>query len=213
MHGPGIPQQDQYPPMEGGSVTDYYGNVWSDSNPYPIFSFRPNNLRMAPAFSGIDEETNMPWIFTGLDTGDWISDHSGEMMADWLMNGQFNTARGAYNPNGGAAGRNCNCNYWCPLRETGDKGAANGAHNGGIILIHDIRGSVVDFVAKVVPELQAKGYHFVTIEDMYHYLDAEWAWISNVPNIRSGDGNGTRVNDWVTPGSRRRGPIFPHTRP
>jgi len=191
-----------------GPVTDFYGNVWSNSNPYPIFSFRPNNLRMNAAFRGVDEEFNQPWIFTGLDTGDWISAHTSEMMADWLINGRFNGV-GPYTPES----RNCPCTFWCPLRETNPDGAANGGLNGGIILIHDTRQSVVDFVELVVPQMQEMGYHFVTIEQLYTYLDAEWAWISDVPTIRPGDGYGTRINDWVIPGARRDGPIRPDIRP
>jgi peptidoglycan/xylan/chitin deacetylase (PgdA/CDA1 family) len=191
------------------SVTDFYGNTWSDSNPYPIFSYRPNNFTMGTNFRGADEQTNMPWIFASLDTGDWISAHTAPMMVDWLLNGQF-VGSGAYSP----TNRRCPCTEtWCSLRTSGGTGAANGNHRGGIVLIHDTKQSVVDFVEQVVPQMQTMGYHFVTIEQMFTYMDAEWAWINNVTTIRPGAGYGTRVNDIVIRGARRAGPIRPSTRP
>jgi hypothetical protein len=49
------------------------------------------------------------------------------------------------------------------------------------------------------------GYHFVTIEQMFTYMDAEWAWMRNASSIQAGDGSGTRFNDWVIRGARRSG--------
>jgi len=191
------------------SITDFYGNVWSNSNPYKVFSFRPNNFRMNPAFRGVDKETDMPWIFAGLDTGDWITEHKADMMSDWLMNGRFTGGVGTYS----STNRACPCTWWCPLRETGGTGARGSgiAHDGGIVLIHDTATAngmdAAAFLNTVAPQLQTAGYHLVTIEKMFEYMDSEWAWTTNAnaASIQTGDGSGTRFNDWVVRGARRTG--------
>jgi peptidoglycan/xylan/chitin deacetylase (PgdA/CDA1 family) len=189
-------------------ITDFYGNTWSNSNPYPIFSFRPNNFTMGAAFRHADTDTGQPWIFAGLDVDDWRG-HSPQQMRDFMINGA--------NANRCPPGTSCagGCNIWQGWSSY--EGVVDGGADGGIILIHDNASAgarAAQFISLVVPPMQNLNYHFVTIEQMFDYMDAEWAWVNDVANIRPGEGNGTRVNDWVIKGARRTGSApRPHTRP
>ena len=42
----------------------------------------------------------------------------------------------------------------------------NDAHDGDIVLMHDIHGWTVDSVKKIVPKLLKKGYQLVTVSEM-----------------------------------------------
>jgi peptidoglycan/xylan/chitin deacetylase (PgdA/CDA1 family) len=112
-----------------GPVTDLYGNTWSDSNPYPIFSFRPNNFTMGAAFRHADTDTGQPWIFAGLDVDDWRG-HTATQMLEWILNGSRPLAQ-----------RPCNCSAACNFSSTwNDYAGVNNnvsAANGGVVLIHD----------------------------------------------------------------------------
>ena len=188
-------------------ITDFYGNTWSNSNPYPIFSFRPNNFTMGAAFRHADTDTGQPWIFSGIDTDDWRG-HTAVQMRDFVVNGAREMNQ-----------RQCSCSAACNffIGWNGYTGGANGGADGGIVLVHDNASAgarAADFISLVVPPMQNLNYHFVTIEQMFDYMDAEWAWVDDVANIRPGEGNGTRVNDWVIKGARRTGSApRPHTRP
>jgi peptidoglycan/xylan/chitin deacetylase (PgdA/CDA1 family) len=223
IHGGTLPRPPGHglePITGGGPITDFYGNTWSDSNPYPIFSFRPNNFTMGAGFRHADTDTNQPWIFSGLDVDDWRG-HTAQMKVQWILNGSRPAAQrpcqvlpGHRTPHHCSSGCNFSSvwnNYQGVLNDV------DAAH-GGIILIHDTATatgmSAAEFVRLVVPEMQELGYHFVTIEQLFEYMDAEWAWIDDIPNIVPGEGNGSRVNDWVIEGARRTGPgPRPHTRP
>jgi len=179
-------------------VTDFYGRTWSNSNPYPPFSFRPNYFNMAPQWVGADEATGQPWMFAGLDVDDWRG-HTAREMADFIIHGTLSSCS-----------RGC---AWCSITGIAHGGAANGGANGGVILIHDNTSAgarAAEFVAIVTPELQAMGYHIVTVEQLFYYLDAEPALLRDSSGIVAGSGSGTRFNDWVIPGARRGGPIHPH---
>jgi peptidoglycan/xylan/chitin deacetylase (PgdA/CDA1 family) len=92
----------------------------------------------------------------------------------------------------------CGTGGWCSIRDIQYYGAADGNADGGIILIHDGGGSrqhSVDFLLQLIPPMQEMGYHFVTIEQLFEYMDTEPQWIP--ANVRSGSGSGTRVNDWA----------------
>jgi len=192
----------------GGPITDFYGTTWSNSNPYKPFSFRPNNFRMASGYSGADKETGMPWMFAGMDVDDWRG-HTGQMMLDWI--------RGGSKPQGqrpcDLASTTTNCGLGCSFSSAWNSypgvTANAAAADGGVVLLHDTNTAVgaqaAAFVNLVVPALQPLNYHFVTIEKMFTYMDAEWAWMSNASSIQAGDGNGTRFNDWVVRGARRTG--------
>jgi hypothetical protein len=175
-----------------GPITDLYGRTWNSSNPYTPFSFRPSQFTIGAGMRGTDTETNKPWIFAGLDLDDWRG-HGAQHMFDFMMNGAFDRC-----PHGCAG---CSISSWSSYAGPEDGGA-----NGGIILIHDnptAGARAAELVRLLIPPMQELGYHFVTIEDMFYYLDAEWAWMHNAGTITSGQGNGTRLNDWVVPGARR----------
>jgi peptidoglycan/xylan/chitin deacetylase (PgdA/CDA1 family) len=188
--------------LHGASaLTDFYGTTWNSSNPYQVFSFRPNNFRMNNDFRGVDRETGMPWIFAGLDVDDWRG-HTANMMRDWIMDGSRPLNQ-----------RPCACTDPCNFSSTwnsyqGVNRNVNAA-DGGIVLNHDTLSTTganaAAFMNQIVPLLQPHGYHFVTIPKMFEYMDAEWAWTTNATTILTGDGSGTRFNDWVVRGASRTG--------
>ena len=45
------------------------------------------------------------------------------------------------------------------------------AFNGGIVLMHDLYSSNVEALKIMLPELESKGYKFVTINEMANYFD------------------------------------------
>jgi peptidoglycan/xylan/chitin deacetylase (PgdA/CDA1 family) len=172
---------------------DFYGNTYNTQNPHRTFAFRPNQFTIGNGSIGIDTAQNRPWMFAWLDADDWRG-HNAALMAHWLINGQIraNGVAGCPDhPPGGA---------WCTIREANYPGAPEGGGDGAIVLFHDGGGTRTQTAAApplFIPQMQAMGYHFVTTEQMFTYMDAEWAWIDSVANIRPGAGDGTRVNDRV----------------
>lgn len=65
--------------------------------------------------------------------------------------------------------------------------------NGGIILMHDCGGSrqrTVDSLAMFIPQMQARGYEFVTVRELFLLQDA-------MPELLQGANAWPRVNQWV----------------
>jgi peptidoglycan/xylan/chitin deacetylase (PgdA/CDA1 family) len=187
------------------TTTDFYGRTYSASNPFKSHSFRPGFFSIGQGAFGVDSQLNMPWIFAGLDVDDWRG-HTAQQMSRYLLDGNFNC------PRCGTA--------WCSI------GLPNGipfvgvrnkadAADGGIILVHDGSGAWeqgATMLTTLIPEMQDMNYHFVTVEKMFEFMDAEPAWIPSTVN--PGQGDGTRVNDWVIRGARRTGPgPRPHIKP
>jgi peptidoglycan/xylan/chitin deacetylase (PgdA/CDA1 family) len=70
---------------------------------------------------------------------------------------------------------------WCAIRNSTYTGAADGGADGAVVLLHDggmgwNRRPTVDVMRTVVPRLQALGYHLVTVEQLFYYMDAEPTW-------------------------------------
>jgi peptidoglycan/xylan/chitin deacetylase (PgdA/CDA1 family) len=176
-------------------VTDFYGNTYNASNRHRSFAFRPNNFRMRSDYTGIDRDFNMPWIFASCDPDDWRG-HSGTVMSQYVLNG--NMACGGGGPGGNCGGTSFPSGPWqCSIQNTPWAGSQDGAADGVFVLFHDgggwPRAHTTAATASLIPALQAIGYHLVTIEQMFHYMNAEPQWIPNNPT--AGDGTGTRVND------------------
>jgi hypothetical protein len=79
-------------------------------------------------------------------------------------------------------------------------GAHDGNADGGIVLLHDgglgwNRGPTIQFTRDIIPIMQGMGYHFVTVEQLFYYMNAEPQWIP--AGASPGLGSGTRVNDRV----------------
>jgi len=187
------------------TTTDFYGRTYSAANRFKSHSFRPGYFSIGPGATGVDVQLNMPWIFAGLDVDDWRS-HTAEEMGKYILDGIHNCTRhpGAW------------CSIGLPngIPFEGVRGKA-GAGDGGIILLHDGSGAFeagATMITNIVPEVQSLGYHFVTVERMFEYMDAEPAWIP--ATVNAGAGDGTRVNDWVIRGARRTGNApRPHIKP
>ena len=181
-----------------GTFTDFYGRTYSMDNRFRSKSFRPNQFTMGPNFYGIDRNffgpgQHLPWIFAGLDVDDWRG-HTAAQMAHYLLRGNAQCSR---------------CAGWCSIGSNGIQfpGVLNrrDAADGGIVLLHDGTANFqagIDMLPLIVPQFQELGYHFVAMENMFEFMDAEPEFIP--PNPRAGQGNGTRVNDWVI---RRSPPV------
>jgi peptidoglycan/xylan/chitin deacetylase (PgdA/CDA1 family) len=175
---------------EYGSFTDFYGRTYSASNPFRSKSFRPGFFSISPGAAGLDRDffgpgEHLPWIFAGLDVDDWRG-HSGREMADFILNGTHRPCP------------RCGPNY-CTIGPNGNlhPGVRNveDSADGGIILIHD--GGMHwaggrDMMNIIIPEMQEMGYHFVTVEMMFEFMNAEPEWLPATIVT-----NSTRVNDWI----------------
>jgi peptidoglycan/xylan/chitin deacetylase (PgdA/CDA1 family) len=184
-------------------MRDFYGNTYTaiaGGSPHRSFAFRPPYFDRSPNVRGIDRNTvapagaarqDMPWMFSGLDTDDWRG-HTTPQMVTFIRHG--NAAALAMGCTCGAAG---DCSF-VSTRHNGSPytGAANGNADGGVILIHDAgaveRTPSVDFVRDLVLALQPLGYHFVTTEQQFYYMNAEPEWLPS-----TGTGPIPRVNDWI----------------
>jgi len=144
----------------------------------------------------------MPWIFGMIDPWDWTG-HGASFMSDFLIYGALDWCGGS--PSNQHCCTHINANPstgfgfgqsptrppglgvypltgWCAIRNSSYSGAADGGANGGVVLLHDgglgwPRQPTVDVVLDVIPRLQAMGYHIVTVEQLFYYMDAEPEWI------------------------------------
>jgi peptidoglycan/xylan/chitin deacetylase (PgdA/CDA1 family) len=71
---------------------------------------------------------------------------------------------------------------WCAIRDSRYTGALDGGADGAVVLLHDggmgwYRRPTVDVMSIVTPRLQAIGYHLVTVEQLFYYMNAEPVWL------------------------------------
>jgi peptidoglycan/xylan/chitin deacetylase (PgdA/CDA1 family) len=170
-----------------GDVTDNErGITYNALNPYVSFSYRPPTFA-TPGVNFADRDENVPWIFAGIDPDDWRG-HTTAAMRTFIIDRPPNQ-------------RGCGAE-WCNFATSSYGGAHDGGANGGFILIHDHGGNgrqpsvnlLGSSAEDLIPIMQAMEYHFVTVPEMYEFMDAEPMWMP---------AGGGRVNDWVRQGQRR----------
>jgi len=186
--------------------TDFYGRTYSAENLFKSKSFRPNEFTMGVGFSGVDRDffgpgQHLPWIFAGLDVDDWRG-HTAEQMAYYLLHGNKICEL--------CDGKWCSIGLPYGIQFPGVKNKSDAA-DGGIVLLHDGTKSfqqAVNLLPLIVPQLQEMGYHFVAMENIFEYMNAEPEFIP-MSGLKPGKGDGTRVNDWVKRGNTPILPVCP----
>jgi peptidoglycan/xylan/chitin deacetylase (PgdA/CDA1 family) len=148
-------------------LTDFNG-VTHPNGIYP-FSFRAPFFGWGSSLAGLDVEFNLGFHDSAIDTNDWVVGRTARQMADAVLVGDSGTPQ--------------------------HSGLANGAADGGIILMHDdggegplARQGTVDSLPLFVPQAQAMGYRFVTIREHYD--------LTNTAFRPTGSSIG-RANQWV----------------
>jgi peptidoglycan/xylan/chitin deacetylase (PgdA/CDA1 family) len=194
--------------------TNFYGAAYTSSNPHRTFSYRPNHFNRNASWRPRDRDTSRPWIYGAADPWDWTG-HSAEVMRRFLL---FGTQTHCGNPqvlnvdsgNIDHGARLCNDGsnltwrpsgkQWCAVRDSNYGGARRGAADGGIVLLHDggagwNRNEVVILTRDLIPEMQEMGYNFVTVEQLFYYMNAEPEWLHT--GVLDGIGSHLGVNNWV----------------
>jgi peptidoglycan/xylan/chitin deacetylase (PgdA/CDA1 family) len=174
----------------GPEFRDYVrgDNITGGRRPW---SFRPPYFDHGPSLVGLDREFRQPFIFAGVDPDDWRSEHTAQMMANFILNGNDGNGRGP-----------CNCAAWqCSIggarnpagngAYTGARGNSNTGADGANILFHDGGGSrtrTIETLPLFVTQMQGIGYEFTTVQQAYARKGTHPCWYT-----------GARVNDWIRP--------------
>ena len=112
-----------------------------DATGYWPFSFRAPFFEWGSFLVGLDEELMLPFVDSRHDTNDFSFRNTARMVADFIMT---------------------------VPRESWDPG---GAVDGAIILMHDCGGGsrqhVADAIHLYVPQMQAQGWVFVTVRELF----------------------------------------------